>query len=66
MIALALALLWHVLYVDLWGPVWPNLAASVIWAVPAFVWHHRAIKRHITQQHEQTVNMLAEKVSGNG
>lgn len=47
MIRLALALLWHVLYVDLWGPIWPNLAASVIWAVPAFTWHHRAIKRHI-------------------
>lgn len=46
--------------------IWPNLAASVIWAIPAFTWHHRRIKRHITAQHEQTVSALAEKVSGNG
>lgn len=30
-----------------WGQVWPNLAASVLWAVPGLLWHHRALKRHV-------------------
>jgi hypothetical protein len=31
------------------GGVWSNLAASVIWTVPALGWHHRRMKRHITE-----------------
>lgn len=46
-------LLWHVLYVDLWGPVWPNLTASVIWATPAFAVHHRLMKRHLDRRLEE-------------
>jgi hypothetical protein len=31
-----------------WNDIWPNLAASAIWAPGAFVWHHRRITRHMT------------------
>lgn len=37
-----------------WSALWPNLAASVIWATPAFVAHHRLIRRHIDRQHART------------
>lgn len=30
-----------------WLAVWPNLAASVIWTVPALAWHHRRIHARI-------------------
>lgn len=41
-------ILWALLVRDLWNPIWPNLAASVIWAPGAFWWHHTRIKRHVS------------------
>lgn len=35
---------------DFWGPVWPNLVASVLWAAPAFTVHHRLMRRHTTRE----------------
>lgn len=35
-----------------WGQVWPNLAASVIWATPMFVTHHLLLRRHLSRIHE--------------
>ena len=32
-----------------WTSVFPNLVASLIWGLPAFVTHHVLIKRHITR-----------------
>jgi hypothetical protein len=32
-----------------WAAIWPNLAASLIWAAPAFTTHHVLIRRHITR-----------------
>lgn len=32
-----------------WTAIWPNLAASVIWTTPAFIVHHKLLKRHITR-----------------
>jgi hypothetical protein len=32
-----------------WVAIWPNLAASVIWATPAFVAHHLLLRRHISR-----------------
>lgn len=32
-----------------WTLIWPNLAASVIWTLPAFAWQHRRFRRHITR-----------------
>jgi hypothetical protein len=34
-----------------WSQVWPNLAASVIWATPAFVTHHVLVRRHLRRIH---------------
>lgn len=31
--------------------VWPNLVASLMWAVPAFAWHHRRISRRLDAIH---------------
>lgn len=31
------------------GEVWPNLFASALTTMPALAWHHRRMKRHITQ-----------------
>lgn len=36
-----------------WSAIWPNLAASVIWATPAFIAHHVLLRRHIDRRHEQ-------------
>lgn len=35
----------------LFTAVWPNLLASLLWAVPAFVWHHRRIARRLDAIH---------------
>jgi hypothetical protein len=39
--------------VSMWGQIWPNLAANVIW-VPAAWLHHVLIRRHITRLHESS------------
>ena len=31
-----------------WNDIWPNLAASALWAPGAFAWHHRRVMRHMT------------------
>jgi hypothetical protein len=31
------------------GGIWSNLAASVVWTLPALGWHHRRMKRHIAK-----------------
>lgn len=33
--------------IDFWSQVWPNLAASVIWATPLFVVHHVRLMTHL-------------------
>jgi hypothetical protein len=35
--------------------VWPNIVASVLWTTPALWWHHRKIKKHVTQAVEAQV-----------
>lgn len=45
--------MWTLFYRDLWGPVWPNLAASAISLPPAFVWHHWRMKKHVTRAIEE-------------
>jgi len=44
------------LYRDLWCPIWPNLAASGICLPIAFVWHHRKIKAHISNEIAKAVS----------
>lgn len=51
---------------DLWLPIWPNLAASVIWTLPALAWHHRAMRRHVTAEAERTSVCTSEHVEREG
>lgn len=44
---------WVVFWRDLWGPVWPNLAASAVWAPGALWWHHSRMRRHVTAEFER-------------
>jgi hypothetical protein len=44
-----------------WSAIWPNLAASVIWATPTFLLHHRALKRHVDKRHEELVARLTSE-----
>lgn len=37
-----------------WAAVWPNLAANVLWVAPAFLTHHKLLKRHVDRQHAAT------------
>ena len=37
-----------------WLQIWPNLAASVILAPPAFTVHHVLMRRHITRTHDDS------------
>lgn len=39
--------MWAVFCRDLWSPVWPNLAASVVTLPVAFAWHHRRVRKHV-------------------
>lgn len=48
--------MWTLFYRDLWGPIWPNLAASVVCLPVAFAWHHRHIRKHIDKAIEKAVN----------
>ena len=62
--------LWNqYIYTDLWVPVWPNLAASVLWVIPGFLWHKRSTQgkldaqtEALKQHHEEVVKELLEKV----
>jgi hypothetical protein len=47
-----------------WLQIWPNLAASVIWATPTFFLHHRLLRRHINRQHEQTQQHISDTLIG--
>lgn len=62
--------LWNqYIYTDVWVPVWPNLAASVIWVIPGFLWHKRSTQgkldaqtAELKQHHHQVVQQLLEEV----
>lgn len=42
------------------GGVWANLLASLIWGVPAFVTHHRLMRRHhVNETAKQTAELKA-------
>lgn len=45
-----------------WTAIWPNLAASVIWATPAFVLHHKWLKRHVDRRHDELAAHLTAAV----
>lgn len=36
-----------------WVQIWPNLAASAVSLPPAFIWHHRRIKAHVSRAIEE-------------
>ncbi len=44
------AAMWMLAYRDLWSPIWPNLAASALWTLPALAWHHRRMRSHVTAE----------------
>lgn len=46
----------HWVYNDVWGPVWPNIVASVLWAAPALLHLHRKINRN----HEELMNRAVQ------
>lgn len=60
--ALGAFLAW--LNLELWGPLWPNLAASVIWTWPVLAWHHVRLRQHVTASNdelrEQILDLLQE------
>lgn len=39
-----------------WIQMWPNLAASAVLWLPAFIWHHVKIKAHISNEIAKAVN----------
>lgn len=54
--------MWTLFYRDLWGPVWPNLAANVVWAAPVIWMHvkHRKHLRHISNKLAELTARLEE------
>lgn len=48
--------MWTLFYRDLWGPIWPNMAAPPVWTLPALWWHHRRMRRHISNEIAKAVN----------
>lgn len=59
--------MWAVIYRDLWGPVWPNLAASGICLPVAFLWHHRRLRADLdvrdaahAENHARTRALICE------
>lgn len=49
------------LYRDLWVPVWPNLAASALWAPGALWWHHSRLRKHVTAEIGQVRASMIER-----
>jgi hypothetical protein len=41
------------LFRDVWSPIWPNLAASAVWAPGVLWWHHSRLRRHVTAEVER-------------
>lgn len=50
------------LYRDLWVPVWPNLAASLVWGPVLVHFHNRSIKRHSQHLPESFLDRVLEAV----
>jgi hypothetical protein len=48
---------------DLWDPIWPNLAASAVWAPPAMWWHQSRLRRHVSAEVQQIRDDLANSSS---
>ena len=47
---------------DVWGPIWPNLIASLIWAPAAFLAHHVAMRRHHERVTDEQTQLLMEHI----
>lgn len=45
---------------SIWAAIWPNLAASVMWATPAFISHHILLKWHINKKNEELKKHLSK------
>lgn len=57
--------MWHFIFVrlffrDLWVPVWPNLAASLLWGPVVVYFHRRSMYVHLQKHHESLLDKLAE------
>lgn len=57
--------MWTLLYRDLWGPVWPNLVASVVSLPVAFAWHHRRVKAHVDAAVQRQADAAPQQVTVN-
>lgn len=40
------------------GGVWSNLLASVIWTIPALVWHHKRVMARLDKHHQETLREM--------
>lgn len=47
-----------------WAQLWPNVFAISFWTVIMFAWHHFALKKHITAEHEKSRTHLELHVNG--
>ncbi len=43
------------------GGVWSNLLASVVWTVPALIWHHKTVMKKLDRHHEETMREVRSK-----
>jgi hypothetical protein len=43
------------------GGVWSNLVASILWTVPALVWHHKTVMRKLDRHHAETMREVKSK-----
>lgn len=55
-------LLYQYFYVDIYLPVWPNVAASAILGAPVFWWHHSRMVKHLEAHHAKLVKLLTPVV----
>lgn len=55
--------LYQIFYLDLWVPIWPNLAASAIVFLPAFWWHHSRMIKKLEHNHAKLMTKV-ESVLG--
>jgi hypothetical protein len=65
--------IWHLLWPDFWTAVYPNVLASLIWAIPGFTAQHIALRRHhrrVLTEHVDALRVahdrLARKLTGGG
>jgi len=54
----------HWLNTELWGPMWPNIAAPSLWTLAGIGLAHWRTRVHLRRHHEELKQHVSETING--